>query len=139
MGATITPLDRSAEEPDVRVTLRRMIRYAKPYIGIVVVAMLCALVFSGARYGRAYLMKPLLDDVMLPYQAVASSSIDWLPGFSDSETIASNINTDTGTGNGTHTCTSTSTCTSTRTRTNTSVSSASTICRVAAALASTWL
>ena len=97
MGATSTPLDRSAEEPDVRVTLRRMVRYAKPYIGIVVVAMLCALVFSGARYGRAYLMKPLLDDVMLPYQAVASSSIDWLPGFSDSETIASSINTGTDT------------------------------------------
>ena len=84
MGATITPANPPDEETtDVRVTFRRMVRYAKPYVGTVVMAMICALVFSSARYGRAYLMKPLLDDVMLPYQSVSSSTIDWLPGFDD--------------------------------------------------------
>ncbi len=95
MGATTTPLGPSAQKPNARVTFQRMVRYAAPYFGVVVAAMLCTLVFSGARYGRAYLMKPLIDDVMLPYQQVASSNIDWLPGFSDPASISITPRTNT--------------------------------------------
>ena len=44
--------------------------YAKPYLGLIALALVCSLIFAGGRYGRALLMKPLLDDVLMPHQAV---------------------------------------------------------------------
>ena len=66
---------------------RRMGRYSRPYLWLIGLALVCSLVFAGARYGRALLMKPLLDDVLMPYQAVSSETRDWLPdlGFGSSE------------------------------------------------------
>ncbi len=46
--------------------LRRMLAFARPYIGLITVAALLNLVFSGGRYARALLLKPLLDGVLLP-------------------------------------------------------------------------
>ena len=68
--------DASAElEPGrtpVGVLLRRMLVYSKPYLGILAAAFVCAMILAAGRFGRAYLMKPLLDDVMMPYHTVSS-------------------------------------------------------------------
>jgi subfamily B ATP-binding cassette protein MsbA len=48
--------------------LRRLLRYARPYVGLLFLALVFSLLFSGGRYGRAYLMKPLLDDVLMPFE-----------------------------------------------------------------------
>jgi subfamily B ATP-binding cassette protein MsbA len=38
----------------------------RPYLGILAVAILCSLVYAGARNARNYLVKPLFDGVVLP-------------------------------------------------------------------------
>ena len=48
-----------------------MLAYSRPYLGIIAIALFCALVLAGGRFGRAYLVKPLLDDVMMPYHAIS--------------------------------------------------------------------
>ncbi len=47
-------------------TLRRILALARPHLGLVVLVAVCTIVFSAGRYGRAYLMKPLLDGVLVP-------------------------------------------------------------------------
>lgn len=64
--------DLERDRTPVRVLLRRMLAYSKPYVGIIVVAFVCALILAAGRFGRAYLMKPLLDDVMMPYHALST-------------------------------------------------------------------
>ena len=44
---------------------RRLLHYAKPYWGRVVVALVLALAISGLEGATAWLVKPLLDDVFL--------------------------------------------------------------------------
>jgi ATP-binding cassette, subfamily B, bacterial MsbA len=44
---------------------RRLLQYAKPYWGRIVVAMILALAISGLEGATAWLVKPLLDDVFL--------------------------------------------------------------------------
>jgi len=48
---------------------RRLLAYAAPYKAQIALALLCAIVFAAGRVGRAYLMKPLLDDILLPARA----------------------------------------------------------------------
>jgi ABC-type multidrug transport system fused ATPase/permease subunit len=38
--------------------------YVRPYAGVLLLALLCTSVYSGARMTRTYLIKPLLDDVL---------------------------------------------------------------------------
>jgi len=52
--------------------IRRILRYARPYLPWIGLALLFALLFAAGRVGRAYLMKPLLDDVLLPYHGAAA-------------------------------------------------------------------
>jgi len=56
--------------------LRRMLAFARPHLGVIVLVAVCTLVFSAGRYGRAYLMKPLIDGVLVPVAADATSSPD---------------------------------------------------------------
>lgn len=46
--------------------LVRILGFARPYVGAIVLVALFTLVFSAGRYGRAYLVKPLLDGVLVP-------------------------------------------------------------------------
>ncbi len=55
--------------------LRRMLSFAKPYLATIAVSIALTLVFSAGRYVRAYLMQPLLDDVLLPGATGSTSSI----------------------------------------------------------------
>ncbi|MDG2048857.1 MAG: ABC transporter ATP-binding protein [Myxococcota bacterium] len=60
---------RPEETPPEARPLLRILRLLKPYLGLIVVVVLCTLAFSAGRYGRAYLMKPLLDRVLVPVEA----------------------------------------------------------------------
>jgi subfamily B ATP-binding cassette protein MsbA len=66
----------------------RLIRYGRPYAGAVALTFVLALALSGANYARAYLFKPLIDDVMLPSSSVADlgDRVDEL--FSERDTRA---------------------------------------------------
>ncbi|MGH0034305.1 MAG: ABC transporter ATP-binding protein [Myxococcota bacterium] len=54
--------------------LLRLARYARPYLALVALALFFTLLFAGGRYGRAYLTKPLIDEVLLPSQAAAAGA-----------------------------------------------------------------
>ncbi len=58
---------------------RLLATYARPFATLIALAMVLSLVFSGGRYLRAYLVKPILDDVLLVTGRVDVSSSDWLP------------------------------------------------------------
>ena len=72
------PADSLAElkpEPtSIGMLMRRMLAYSKPYLGILAAAFVCATILAAGRFGRAYLMKPLLDEVMMPYHALSSGN-----------------------------------------------------------------
>ncbi len=53
-----------------RSALWRLFGYARPYVWPIVLAVALASVFSAGRYGRAYLIKPIFDDVIAPAQAL---------------------------------------------------------------------
>jgi subfamily B ATP-binding cassette protein MsbA len=63
MSADLPPQSR-------RAVFLRLVGYARPYVGVVAVAMAFAAIYSGARYLRAYLMKPLLDDVWIGGESI---------------------------------------------------------------------
>jgi subfamily B ATP-binding cassette protein MsbA len=42
------------------------VRYARPYVALLVAAIVCAGAYAGARYVRAWLLQPLTDEVILP-------------------------------------------------------------------------
>lgn len=46
-----------------------MLSFAKPYLKTIALSIGLTLIFSAGRYGRAYLIQPLLDDVLLPARA----------------------------------------------------------------------
>jgi subfamily B ATP-binding cassette protein MsbA len=46
--------------------LRRLVYYARPFVPLILLAILLGSVLSGARTARAYLMKPMFDEVLLP-------------------------------------------------------------------------
>jgi subfamily B ATP-binding cassette protein MsbA len=57
-------------EARTSAVMGRLLRYARPYIWPILLAVVLASVFSAGRYGRAYLMKPIFDDVIGPSQAL---------------------------------------------------------------------
>lgn len=62
--------------------LRRMLGFAKPYVSTLVLCVVLTLMFSAGRYARAYLMKPLLDDVLLPaHGAMTDSAVPRWPSI----------------------------------------------------------
>jgi subfamily B ATP-binding cassette protein MsbA len=61
--------------------LARMLSFAKPYLAVIAISIALTLVFSAGRYVRAYLMKPLLDDVLLPAHATRVAETDDVAGL----------------------------------------------------------
>jgi subfamily B ATP-binding cassette protein MsbA len=55
--------------------------YARPYVALILLALALTLVFGTARFARAYLIKPIVDDVILPHGALvtAPGAPAWLP------------------------------------------------------------
>lgn len=64
--------------------LGRMLAFAKPYLAAIILSIALTLVFSAGRYGRAYLMKPLLDDVLLPAHGAVAAAVAEGEGMSRS-------------------------------------------------------
>jgi subfamily B ATP-binding cassette protein MsbA len=54
------------EHTPLRSVLARVLAYSKPYLSLILLALAFSLLFAGGRFGRAYLIKPLLDEVMVP-------------------------------------------------------------------------
>ena len=67
-------------------TFWRLLRYVRPYLGILAVAILCSLVYAGARNARNYLVKPLFDGVILPQYKTGSPAEmgTWFKNLGDS-------------------------------------------------------
>jgi subfamily B ATP-binding cassette protein MsbA len=59
----------------------RVLAYARPYLGFLGLAVALTLLTSGAEYGRAYLLKILIDEVALPQGAMLGNADlrGWLP------------------------------------------------------------
>ena len=54
----------SPDTPTARAVSLRCLRYARPYLPMIVGAVLLGVVFALGRFGRAYLLKPLLDEAL---------------------------------------------------------------------------
>ncbi len=70
--------DAGAAAPGSLSSFWRLVAYVRPYLALMLLAVLAALLYSGARTGRALLVQPLFDDVILP-QAAADAT----PGLGD--------------------------------------------------------
>ncbi len=57
----------------VRSALSRLVGYARPYVWAIALAVALAAGLSVAGYGRAYLIKPIFDDVIAPTQALRAA------------------------------------------------------------------
>jgi ABC-type multidrug transport system fused ATPase/permease subunit len=71
-------------------TFLRLVYYARPYVALLVAAVLCAGAYAGARYVRAWLIRPLTDEVILPGLAGTDAGSGLLagleiPGFAEPE------------------------------------------------------
>ena len=92
--AAETTTARAAATPGVRVypengvigPLFRMLAFSKPYLTVLGLAAVFSLVFSAGRYGRALLLKPVFDNVLLPAQAGEVSA----PSFDSFVSISAN-------------------------------------------------
>lgn len=65
-------------ELDRAVLLRLLSRYVRPFAGWIAGALLLGLLVSGALYLRAYLIKPILDDVIIPASRSEVGASHWL-------------------------------------------------------------
>jgi len=79
----VSSREHDPSRPTVRrndaALVRRLLAYARPYALPIAVAVGCGIGFAAGRFGRAYLMKPLVDDVLLPAQAGGQPPADsWL-------------------------------------------------------------
>jgi subfamily B ATP-binding cassette protein MsbA len=79
--ATFSEHESEARPISTRPVFLRLLGYAKRYIPLILLTSLLVLGYSSARYARAYLAKPLLDNVVLPHGALlqAPKASDWLP------------------------------------------------------------
>jgi subfamily B ATP-binding cassette protein MsbA len=50
----------------------RLLRYARPYLHVIAVAVVFSLLYGGGITGRAYLLAPVIDDVALPNASLSS-------------------------------------------------------------------
>jgi ATP-binding cassette, subfamily B, bacterial MsbA len=64
-----------------RSALLRLLGYTRPYVGVVLAAVIASLVYAGARTGRVYLFKPLIDDVVIAGPEPKTSGLDRLPAL----------------------------------------------------------
>jgi len=87
MGGRATEAFPDRAVPPARPTSHfwRLVRYVRPYVGLLLAAVLFSAVYAGARAGRAWLVQPLFDDVVLPQMQAGSGAADlglggWLGG-----------------------------------------------------------
>ena len=52
--------------------LLRLLGYAKPYWPLIIITVVFSLVYAGGLTGRAYLIQPLLDGIVLPSAQISS-------------------------------------------------------------------
>ena len=81
--ATVREHERNRRHLPGRPIWLRVLVYARPYVGLVVLAMGLTLLVSLLDFGRAYLIKPVLDDVVLPQSTLRGGvpAASWLPDF----------------------------------------------------------
>ena len=75
-------IQRHEAEPETgrgRPVLVRLLRYARPYVPLIVATFALSGLFSVVSYARAYLIKPVLDEVVLPSQALGGATGGLLP------------------------------------------------------------
>ena len=79
--ATFSEHESATGPTSGRPVFLRLLRYARRYLPLILLTSLLVLAYSGARYARAYLAKPLLDEVVLPHGAINAvpKASDWLP------------------------------------------------------------
>ncbi len=72
---------RRRDSADVarRGAFLRLLRYARPYWGVLLAAVLCAAAFAGAQTGRIVLLSPFIDEIMIP-GANANVGLDEIVG-----------------------------------------------------------
>jgi len=64
-----------------RHPMLRLYTYARPYLGMILLATALTTLDSGTRYARAYLAKPLFDNVAIPAASLPKQAIDFLPSW----------------------------------------------------------
>ena len=81
--ATVHQHERNRRHLPGRPIWLRVLVYARPYIGLVVLTLGLTLLVSLLDFSRAYLIKPVLDDVVLPYSNLEGGipTPSWLPDF----------------------------------------------------------
>lgn len=69
-------------------TFLRLLRFARPFVGLALLALVLSLAFAGGRNLRAYLMKPLMDEVLAPAAGTApeAPTSPWRTLTGDTET-----------------------------------------------------
>jgi subfamily B ATP-binding cassette protein MsbA len=79
--ATFSEHEQATGPTSGRPVFLRLLRYARRYLPLILLTSLLVLGYSGARYARAYLAKPLIDEVLLAHGAIsdAPEPTDWLP------------------------------------------------------------
>ena len=85
-GPTSYSSESSAAQARLSTTFWRLLRYVRPYLGILVLSVACSLVYAGARNARNYLVKPLFDDVILPQykSGIPADMGKWFSNLGDS-------------------------------------------------------
>jgi ABC-type multidrug transport system fused ATPase/permease subunit len=81
MPTTDGPARSQAKPATARGQALRLFGLMRPYVGFVLLAALLSASYSGGRYLRAWLAKPLLDEILVPHGASAgatSSTGSWL-------------------------------------------------------------
>ncbi|MBW1686492.1 MAG: ABC transporter ATP-binding protein [Deltaproteobacteria bacterium] len=81
--ATVREHERNRLHLPGRPIWLRVLVYARPYIGLVALTLGLTLMVSLLDFGRAYLIKPVLDDVVLPHSNLGAGipAASWLPDF----------------------------------------------------------
>jgi subfamily B ATP-binding cassette protein MsbA len=66
-----------------RTILLRLVRYARPYAGMIAVALFCALAYTAAYNSFSYLSKPFMDEVLVPAQSARAPAnlSSWIPAW----------------------------------------------------------
>jgi len=82
-------LGRRVPSGDTATTFRLLL-YLRPYLALAALAVPLSSAFSVAQYGRAYLMKPVFDEILLPGQELTESGLtDIFAEHFDSEAATS--------------------------------------------------
>jgi subfamily B ATP-binding cassette protein MsbA len=71
--------EADSHEGRERPVLIRLVRYARPYVALILVTFALSGLFSVGSYARAYLIKPVLDNIVVPSQSEGGAASGWLP------------------------------------------------------------